>query len=83
MINGEQVRLIREVNDRQKESFLGGALALLFSIEWPEPFGVVCSSLTCQFQHLLKRGPRLGRYGMSVPFKPERKLFQIQAALNL
>jgi glycosyltransferase involved in cell wall biosynthesis len=41
MIDGERVRLIGEVNDRQKESFLGGALAMLFPIEWPEPFGLV------------------------------------------
>jgi hypothetical protein len=31
-IDGEQERLIGEVNDRQKESFLGGALATLFQL---------------------------------------------------
>ena len=30
-----------EVNDREKQSFLGKALALLFPINWPEPFGLV------------------------------------------
>jgi glycosyltransferase involved in cell wall biosynthesis len=29
------------VNDRQKQAFLGNAQALLFPIDWPEPFGLV------------------------------------------
>ena len=32
---------VGEVNDKVKESFLGGAAALLFPIDWPEPFGLV------------------------------------------
>jgi glycosyltransferase involved in cell wall biosynthesis len=35
------VELIGEINDAQKGDFLGGALALLFPIDWPEPFGLV------------------------------------------
>ena len=31
---------VGEVDDRQKQSFLGGALALLFPIDWPEPLGL-------------------------------------------
>jgi glycosyltransferase involved in cell wall biosynthesis len=30
-----------EVNDKTKEEFLAGAAALLFPIDWPEPFGLV------------------------------------------
>jgi glycosyltransferase involved in cell wall biosynthesis len=30
-----------EVNEAQKAEFLGNALALLFPIDWPEPFGLV------------------------------------------
>jgi glycosyltransferase involved in cell wall biosynthesis len=30
-----------EINDRDKKRFLGDALALLFPIDWPEPFGLV------------------------------------------
>ena len=30
-----------EINDRDKIKFLGDALALLFPIDWPEPFGLV------------------------------------------
>jgi glycosyltransferase involved in cell wall biosynthesis len=40
-IDGRQVRLIGEVNDETKEQFLAGAAALLFPIDWPEPFGLV------------------------------------------
>jgi glycosyltransferase involved in cell wall biosynthesis len=35
------VEFIGEIDDRQKREFLGGALALLFPIDWPEPFGLV------------------------------------------
>jgi glycosyltransferase involved in cell wall biosynthesis len=32
---------IGEINDSQKQEFLGNAAALLFPISWPEPFGLV------------------------------------------
>src|SRR3954452_6506448 len=35
------VEFIGEVNEHEKCSFLGNALALLFPIDWPEPFGLV------------------------------------------
>jgi glycosyltransferase involved in cell wall biosynthesis len=40
-IDGDQVQLIGEVNDTRKQEFLAGAAALLFPIDWPEPFGLV------------------------------------------
>jgi glycosyltransferase involved in cell wall biosynthesis len=40
-VDGKQVRLIGEVNDHAKQRFLAGAAALLFPIDWPEPFGLV------------------------------------------
>jgi len=40
-IDGDQVRLIGEVNDEAKQKFLANAAALLFPIDWPEPFGLV------------------------------------------
>jgi glycosyltransferase involved in cell wall biosynthesis len=40
-VDGKQVQLIGEVNDRAKQGFLAGAAALLFPIDWPEPFGLV------------------------------------------
>ncbi len=35
------VEFVGEIDDRQKASFLGNASALLFPIDWPEPFGLV------------------------------------------
>lgn len=35
------VNYIGEINEKQKQEFLGNALALLFPINWPEPFGLV------------------------------------------
>jgi glycosyltransferase involved in cell wall biosynthesis len=35
------IDFIGEIDDRQKEIFLGEALALIFPIDWPEPFGLV------------------------------------------
>jgi glycosyltransferase involved in cell wall biosynthesis len=35
------VEYIGEINESQKSEFLGNAAALLFPIDWPEPFGLV------------------------------------------
>ena len=35
------ITYVGEVNEREKAAFLGDALALLFPIDWPEPFGLV------------------------------------------
>lgn len=40
-IDGEKVVLVGEVDDGKKQPFLAGAAALLFPIDWPEPFGLV------------------------------------------
>src|SRR5258707_8765830 len=32
---------VGEISDEQKDEFLGNAYALLFPIDWPEPFGLV------------------------------------------
>ena len=34
------VEFLGEINDSEKSEFLGGALALLFTVDWPEPFGL-------------------------------------------
>jgi len=39
--NTPNVEFIGEINERQKAAFLGNASALLFPIDWPEPFGLV------------------------------------------
>jgi len=42
------VEFIGEINDSQKQEFLGNAKALLFPICWPEPFGLVMiESMAC------------------------------------
>jgi glycosyltransferase involved in cell wall biosynthesis len=40
-VDGTRVRLVGELDDRRKEYFLREATALLFPIDWPEPFGLV------------------------------------------
>jgi glycosyltransferase involved in cell wall biosynthesis len=37
----KNVDFVGEINDRQKSDFLGEACALLFPVDWPEPFGLV------------------------------------------
>lgn len=41
LLDGPGVEFVGEVNEAEKADFLGDALALLFPIDWPEPFGVV------------------------------------------
>jgi glycosyltransferase involved in cell wall biosynthesis len=41
LIDGTNVQLVGEVDDQRKQGFLDGAAALLFPINWPEPFGLV------------------------------------------
>ena len=37
----DHVEFVGEINEQQKARFLGDATALLFPIDWPEPFGLV------------------------------------------
>ena len=42
------IEYIGEINESQKSVFLGDAAALLFPIDWPEPFGlVVIEAMAC------------------------------------
>ncbi|HZR70249.1 MAG TPA: glycosyltransferase family 4 protein [Burkholderiales bacterium] len=41
MLNGPGVEFVGEIGEAEKRRFLGDALALLFPIDWPEPFGLV------------------------------------------
>lgn len=41
MMHHPLIEFIGEIGDAQKSEFLGGADALLFPIDWPEPFGLV------------------------------------------
>jgi glycosyltransferase involved in cell wall biosynthesis len=41
LLDDPLVEYIGEISDAEKEAFLGNASALLFPIDWPEPFGLV------------------------------------------
>ena len=41
MLDEPHVEFVGEISDDQKSDFLGNAAALLFPIDWPEPFGLV------------------------------------------
>jgi len=48
LLGSPSVEFIGEIDDQRKNAFLGEALALLFPIEWPEPFGLVMiESMAC------------------------------------
>lgn len=40
-LDGGDVEFVGEIDERGKQDFLGNARALLFPIDWPEPFGLV------------------------------------------
>jgi glycosyltransferase involved in cell wall biosynthesis len=41
LLDDPLIEFIGEIGDTDKAAFLGGARALLFPIDWPEPFGLV------------------------------------------
>jgi glycosyltransferase involved in cell wall biosynthesis len=41
MLQDPLIEYVGEIGERDKATFLGGASALLFPIDWPEPFGLV------------------------------------------
>jgi glycosyltransferase involved in cell wall biosynthesis len=41
LLPGPNVEFLGEVDDKAKNALLGGAAALVFPIDWPEPFGLV------------------------------------------
>jgi glycosyltransferase involved in cell wall biosynthesis len=41
LLHGPLVEFVGEIGERRKDEFLGNAQALLFPIDWPEPFGLV------------------------------------------
>lgn len=48
LIDMENVEYVGEIAEAEKEEFLGNAMALLFPIDWPEPFGLaVIEAMAC------------------------------------
>jgi glycosyltransferase involved in cell wall biosynthesis len=48
LLSQPHVEFIGEITEHEKPAFLGNARALLFPIDWPEPFGlVVIESMSC------------------------------------
>jgi len=48
LLDSSDVTFVGEIDQAQKNDFLGNARALLFPIDWPEPFGLVMiESLAC------------------------------------
>ena len=58
LFKGPGVEFIGEINEQEKTDFLGQALALMFLIDWPEPFGLsMIEAMACGTPVLaLRRG---------------------------
>lgn len=41
LLDDPLIEYVGEIGEKEKSAFLGNALALLFPIDWPEPFGLV------------------------------------------
>jgi glycosyltransferase involved in cell wall biosynthesis len=46
LLDDPLIEFIGEIDEQQKGGFLGNALALLFPIDWPEPFGLVIEAMS-------------------------------------
>jgi glycosyltransferase involved in cell wall biosynthesis len=58
LLRAPGVEFVGEINEREKTDFLGQALALMFMIDWPEPFGLsMIEAMACGTPVLaLRRG---------------------------
>lgn len=58
LIDGRQVEYLGELGDADKNAFMGSARALLFPVDWPEPFGLAMTeAMACGTPVLaLRRG---------------------------
>lgn len=80
------IEFVGEITEHEKSPFLGGAKALLFPIDWPEPFGLVmieslaCGTPVIAFRHgSVPEVVEHGKSGFVVDSLPEA----IEAARNV
>ena len=67
LLSNSLVEFVGEIDDDEKDEFLGNAYALLFPIDWPEPFGLVMiEAMACGTPVIAYRGgavPELVEHG--------------------
>ncbi len=67
LLRNPLVEFVGEIGEREKDEFLGNAYALLFPIDWPEPFGLVMiEAMACGTPVIAYRGgavPELVEHG--------------------
>ena len=57
LLRNSLVEFVGEIGDGEKDEFLGNAYALLFTIDWPEPFGLVMiEAMACGTPIIAYRG---------------------------
>jgi glycosyltransferase involved in cell wall biosynthesis len=89
LLKGSDVEFVGEINEQTKTAFLGDALALLFPIDWPEPFGLaLIESMACGTPVLaFRRGsvPEIVDEGVtgSIVSTPEEAIEALPGVLSL